>query len=42
MNDLLEELIQQSVALVGRPAALMNKEEKIRAIQSSAAAGRFW
>ena len=33
VNDLLEELIQQSVALVGKPAALMNKEEKIRAIQ---------
>lgn len=33
VNDLLEELIQQSVALVGKPAALMNKEDKVRAIQ---------
>ena len=33
VNDLLEELIQQSVALVGKPAALMNKEGKVRAIR---------
>lgn len=33
VNDLLEELIQQSVALVGRPVAMMNKEDKVRAIQ---------
>ena len=33
INDVLEELIQQSVALVGKPAALMNKEDKIRAIR---------
>ena len=41
VNDLLEELIQQSVALVGRPAALMNKEEKIRAIQFLSRSGAF-
>ena len=28
VNDLLDTLIEQSVALVGKPAALMNKEEK--------------
>ena len=32
INDLLEELIQQSVALVGKPVALMNKDDKVRAI----------
>ena len=33
VNDLLEDLIQQSVALVGKPVALMNKEDKVRDIQ---------
>jgi predicted transcriptional regulator YheO len=33
VNDLLDELIQQSVALVGKPVMLMNKEDKVRAIQ---------
>lgn len=33
VNDLLEELIRQSVKLVGKPAALMNKEEKVKAIR---------
>ena len=33
VNDLLEDLIQQSVALVGKPVALMNKDDKVRAIQ---------
>ena len=33
VNDLLEELIQQSVSLVGKPVALMNKEDKVRAIR---------
>lgn len=33
VNDLLDELIQQSVALVGKPVALMNKEDKIRALR---------
>ena len=41
VNDLLDTLIQQSVALVGKPAALMNKEEKIRAIQFLNNAGAF-
>ena len=33
VNELLEQLIQQSVELVGKPVAMMNKEDKIRAIQ---------
>ena len=33
INDVLDELIQQSVVLVGKPAALMNKEDKIKAIR---------
>lgn len=33
INDLLDDLIQQSVALVGKPVALMNKEDKVKAIQ---------
>lgn len=33
INDMLEDLIQQSVTLVGKPAALMNKEDKVRAIR---------
>lgn len=41
VSDLLDTLIDQSVALVGKPAALMNKEEKIRAIQFLNDAGAF-
>ena len=33
INDLLDDLIQQSVALVGKPAALMTKEDKMKAIR---------
>ena len=33
VNDLLDGLIEQSVALVGKPVALMNKDDKVRAIQ---------
>lgn len=33
VNDLLDELISRSEIMVGKPAALMNKEDKIRAIQ---------
>ena len=32
VSAVLDELIEQSVALVGKPVALMNKEDKIRAI----------
>ena len=41
VNDVLDELIAQSVALVGKPAALMNKEDKIRAIQFLSQNGAF-
>ena len=32
VNDLLEELLKQSAQLVGKPVALMNKEDKVKAI----------
>ncbi|MGJ4850661.1 transcriptional regulator [Bacillota bacterium Meth-B3] len=41
VSDLLDELIEQSVALVGKPVALMNKEDKIRAIQFLSSTGAF-
>ena len=41
INDLLNELIEQSVALVGKPVALMNKEDKIRAIGFLNRSGAF-
>ena len=41
INDLLDDLIQQSVALVGKPVALMNKDDKIRAIQFLNESGAF-
>ena len=41
VSELLDELIQQSVALVGKPAALMNKEDKVRAIQFLSQNGAF-
>lgn len=33
ITDLLDDLIKQSVALVGKPVALMNKDDKVRAIR---------
>ena len=41
VNDLLEELIAQSVALVGKPVALMNKEDKVKAIRFLSENGAF-
>lgn len=41
VNDLLDDLIAQSVALVGKPAALMNKDEKIAAIRFLNDSGAF-
>jgi len=41
VSDLLDELIAQSVDVVGKPAALMSKEEKIRAIQFLNDSGAF-
>ena len=41
VNDLLDNLINQSVKRIGKPPALMNKEEKIKAIQFLRDAGAF-
>lgn len=41
VNDLLEDLIDQSVTLVGKPVVLMTKEDKIRAIQFLNNTGAF-
>lgn len=41
VSDLLDELIDQSVEVVGKPVALMGKEEKIRAIQFLNDSGAF-
>ena len=41
VNDLVDELIEQSVALVGKPAALMNKEDKMKAIGFLSQSGAF-
>ena len=41
VNDLLEDLIEQSVALVGKPVALMTKDDKVRAIQFLSQHGAF-
>ena len=41
VSDLLDELIAQSVDVVGKPTALMSKEEKIRAIQFLNDSGAF-
>ncbi len=41
VNDLLEHLIDESVALVGKPVPLMNKEDKVTAIQFLNDAGAF-
>ena len=41
VNDLLDELIEQSVRNVGKPVALMNKDDKIKAIQFLNNTGAF-
>ena len=41
VNDLLDELLIKSVELVGKPVSLMNKEDKILAIQFLNDAGAF-
>lgn len=33
VNELLDDLIEQSVKMIGKPAVMMSKEEKIKAIQ---------
>lgn len=41
VNELLDDLIEQSVKLIGKPATLMTKDEKIRAIQFLNNTGAF-
>ena len=41
MADLLDELIDQSVALVGKPVAMMTKEDKVKAVQFLNDTGAF-
>lgn len=41
VNDLLDELIDESVRLVGKPVLLMTKEDKVRAIGFLNDAGAF-
>lgn len=41
VNDMLDELIEQSVALVGKPVALMAKDDKVKAIQFLSRHGAF-
>ena len=41
VNDLLDDLIEQSVALVGKPVPLMTKDDKVRAIQFLNDSGAF-
>ncbi|MBR5804777.1 MAG: transcriptional regulator [Clostridia bacterium] len=41
VNELLDDLIEQSVKLVGKPVAMMNKEDKTKAIKFLNDAGAF-
>ena len=41
VSELLEQLIEQSVRLVGKPVALMNKEDKVQAIRFLNDSGAF-
>lgn len=41
VSDLLDQLIEQSVELVGKPVALMNREDKERAIRFLSDSGAF-
>ena len=41
VSDMLDDLIEQSVALVGKPVALMNKDDKVRAIRFLSRHGAF-
>lgn len=41
VSDLLDELIEQSVRVVGKPVALMTKEDKVKAIQFLNNTGAF-
>ena len=41
VEDILDELILQSVSIIGKPVSLMTKEEKIEAIQFLNSSGAF-
>lgn len=41
VNELLDDLIEESVKLVGKPVALMNKDDKIKCIQFLNKKGAF-
>ena len=41
VSDLLDELIQQSVKIVGKPVVLMSKEDKVKAVQFLNDTGAF-
>ena len=41
VNNVLSELIEQSVSLVGKPVALKSKDDKVRAIRFLSDAGAF-
>lgn len=41
VNDLLDELINQSIRLVGKHVSMMNKEDKVRAIRYLYESGAF-
>ena len=41
VNDVLDELIEQSVQLVGKPVLMMNKEDKVKAIRFLNESGAF-
>lgn len=41
INDMLDDLIAQSVALVGKPVALMNKDDKVKAVRFLCGKGAF-
>lgn len=41
VNDVLDELIKQSVTMIGKPVALMNKDDKIQAIRFLNESGAF-
>ena len=41
VNELLDKLIEQALALVGKPVALMNKDDKVAVVQYLNNAGAF-
>ena len=41
ISDILDDLIRQSVALIGKPVALMTKDDKVRAIRFLNQSGAF-